>query len=182
MAGFIPLYVFLFILAVLGIWAVYRVLGAPSKLPPADYRTVLDDLLQTVERERGRLLAALEASVKPASQSPSHLAGEGPGDLQSPSPLAGEGWGGGNLPAVAESSRKIFQTGYYQALRLKPAAADDSTANVRDHIRRACEACDWAGRMVGGEAANNPLLLKSARSLLEAAATELDQARAGLTP
>ena len=168
MAGFIPLYVFLFILAVLGIWAVYRVLGAPSKLPPADYRTVLDDLLQTVERERGRLLAALEASVKPASQSPSPLAGEGPG--------------GGNLPAVAESSRKIFQTGYYQALRLKPAAADDSTANVRDHIRRACEACDWAGRMVGGEAANNPLLLKSARSLLEAAAIELDQARAGLTP
>src|SRR5919201_727065 len=168
MAGFIPLYVFLFILAVLGIWAVYRVLVAPSKLPPADYRTVLDDLLQTVERERGRLLAALEASVKPASQSPSHL--------------AGEGWGGGNLPAVAESSRKIFQTGYYQALRLKPAAADDSTANVRDHIRRACEACDWAGRMVGGEAASNPLLLKSARSLLEAAGTELEQARAGIQP
>src|ERR671934_2378762 len=98
MAGFIPLYVFLFILAVLGIWAVYRVLGAPSKLPPADYRTVLDDLLQTVERERSRLLSALD----------------------SPSPLAGEGRGGGNLPAVAESSRKIFQTGYYQALRLKP--------------------------------------------------------------
>ena len=160
MAGFIPLYVFLFILALLGIWAVYRVLGAPSKLPPADYRTVLDDLLQTVERERSRLLSALD----------------------SPSPLAREGRGGGNLPAVAESSRKIFQTGYYQALRLKPAAADDSTANVRDHIRRACEACDWAGRMVGGEAANNPLLLKSARSLLEAAAIELDQARAGLTP
>src|SRR5919197_5274348 len=98
MAGFIPLYGFLFILAVLGIWAVYRVLGAPSKLPPADYRTVLDDLLQTVERERSRLLSALD----------------------SPSPLVGEGRGGGTLASVAESSRKIFQTGYYQALRLKP--------------------------------------------------------------
>ena len=160
MAGFIPLYVLLFILAVLGIWAVYRVLGAPSKLPPADYRTVLDDLLQTVERERARLLTALD----------------------SPSRLAAEGRGGGNLASVAESSRKIFQTGYYQALRLKPTGADDTAADVRDHIRRACEACDWAGRMVGGEAANNPLLLRSARSLLEAAATELEQARAGLQP
>jgi hypothetical protein len=159
-AGFIPLYVFLFILAVLGIWAVYRVLGAPSKLPPADYRTVLDDLLQTVERERSRLLSALDSG----------------------SPLAEDGRAGGNLASVAESSRKLFQTGYYQALRLKPVGADDGTAEVRDHIRRACEACDWAGRMVGGESANNLLLLEAARSLLGAAATELQQARAGLPP
>ena len=164
MAGFIPLYVFLFILAVLGIWIVYRVLGAPSQLKPADYRVVLDDLLETVERERSRLLAGLDASEK------------------SPSPLAGEGRGGGELASVAQSSRKIFQTGYYQALRLKPLGADDGAAKVRDHIRRACEACDWAGRMLGGEAANNPLLLKSARSLLEAAAAELEQARSGFRP
>jgi hypothetical protein len=151
MAGFIPLYVFLFVLAVLGIWAVYRVLGGPSQLPPADYRTVIDDLIETAERERARLLAALDS-------------------------------GQGDLGAVASSSRKIFQTGYYQSLRLRPSEAADAAAEVRDHIRRACEACDWAGRMVGGETANNPLLLGSARSLLEAAGAELERARAGLLP
>ena len=104
------LYAVLLAIAVLGLWAAYRVLGTPSRLTPGDYTLVLEDLLQAVTRASARLRAALQA---PDS--------------------------GSTLEDVATESRKIFQTGYYQTLRLRPASGPDSGQAPRAALGQACD-------------------------------------------
>jgi len=79
--------------------------------------------------------------------------------------LAGEPSG---LEDAATASRKIFQTGYYQTLRLRPTTGPDAGAAARAELGRACEAYDWASRMLGSESAKNPLVREAARRLMDA--------------
>jgi len=81
---------------------------------------------------------------------------------------------------VAARARRIFQTGYYQALRLKPDAATDPAALVRAGLGRACEGYDWASRMVGSESYSNAAVREAARLLLDRADAELSAARQAL--
>src|SRR6266705_2557028 len=83
---------------------------------------------------------------------------------------------------TAKETRKIFQTGYYQTLRLRPATGSDQAADIRAELGRACEAYDWASRMIGSESARNPLILKAARGLMDAGDTALRQAARALSP
>ena len=89
-------------------------------------------------------------------------------------------------PAVLEdeaaASRKIFQTGYYQTLRLRPTSGPDAGAAARAELGRACEAYDWASRMIGSESVHNPLILIEARRLLDAGDAALKQAALELPP
>src|SRR2546425_5854758 len=116
----------------------YRVLGTPSRLAPRDYDVVLDDIRTSVERAVAGLRRSLDAR---------------PGE---------------SLADEATAARKIFQTGYYQALRLRPSSGPDLAAEVRASIGRACEAYEWASRMLGSESAHNPLVLEAARRLMDA--------------
>jgi hypothetical protein len=140
------LYAIILVAAALALWGVYRVLGTPSRLQPADYRLVLADIAVSVGRAAGRLEDALERDAD------------------------------AGLDEVAAESRKIFQTGYYQALRLRPATGNDAAIAVRAELGRACEAYDWASRMLGGESRGNPLILAAARQLLTAGDAALRQA------
>ncbi|HXM52493.1 MAG TPA: hypothetical protein VN913_04350, partial [Candidatus Binatus sp.] len=70
---------------------------------------------------------------------------------------------------------KIFQTGYYQTLRLRPSSGPDLAADARAAIGRACEAYDWASRMLGSESVHNPLVLEAARRLMDAGDAALKQ-------
>jgi hypothetical protein len=140
------LYAIILLAAALALWGVYRVLGTPSRLQPADYRLVLADIAASVGRAARRLEEALERDAD------------------------------GGLDEVAAESRKIFQTGYYQALRLRPATGNDAAISVRAELGRACEAYDWASRMLGGESRRNPLILAAARQLLSAGDSALRQA------
>jgi hypothetical protein len=137
------------VVVIIGLWAAYRVLGTPSRLAPADYRLVLDDLAASVARS-----AALLRSV-----------------LESPDTSREE---------VATETRKIFQTGYYQALRLKPEAPTDPAALVRAGLGRACEAYEWASRMVGSESFANQAVRDAAMTLLARADAELSESRQAL--
>jgi hypothetical protein len=147
------LIVYALILAVvlLGLWGAYRVLGTPSRLAPADYTTVLEDILQAVTRAAAELRSALD---QPAFE--------------------------GSLEDVAGESRKIFQTGYYQTLRLRPATGPDAGEQARAALGRACEAYDWASRMVSSESRSNPAIVAAVRGLMDAGDGELDRARQGL--
>jgi hypothetical protein len=78
------------------------------------------------------------------------------------------GGGSSSLEAEATAARKIFQTGYYQTLRLRPTSGPDLAADARAAIGRACEAYDWASRMLGSESVRNPLVLAAARRLMDA--------------
>jgi hypothetical protein len=146
------LYVLILLLLAAGLWAAYRVLGTPSRLAPRDYNVVLADVATSVERAAGSLRRALEA---------------GPGR-----PLEEE----------ASGARKIFQTGYYQTLRLRPSSGPDVAAAARVGLGRACEAYDWASRMLGSESVHNPLVLDAARRLIDAGDAALTQAARELPP
>jgi hypothetical protein len=86
------------------------------------------------------------------------------------------------LEDEAAASRKIFQTGYYQTLRLRPTTGPDAGAAARAELGRACEAYDWASRMIGSESVHNPLILTAARQLLDAGDAALRQAALELPP
>ncbi len=88
----------------------------------------------------------------------------------------------GALEDAAAASRKIFQTGYYQTLRLRPSSGPDAGAAARAELGRACEAYDWATRMIGSESVHNPLILAAARQLLDAGDAALKQAALELPP
>lgn len=139
------LYVAVVVLLIVGLWAVYRVLGTPSKLTPHDYAVVLADVATSVERSSTQLRAALARPDR---------------DRQS----------------AAAEAKKIFQTGYYQTLRLGPSSGPDELAAARGELGRACEAYDWASRMVGSESFNNPLIREAVSRLLDAGDAALKQA------
>ena len=137
-----------------GLWAAYGVLGTPSRLAPADYRVVLDDLAASVARSAAQLRAALAEDDRQREQ-------------------------------VAAEARRIFQTGFYQALRLKPDATTDPAALVRAGLGRACEGYEWASRMAESESFANVAVREAVRVLLDRGDAELSesqQALAGLPP
>ena len=142
--------VWLYLLILLGLaaalWGVYRVLGTPSKLAPTDYRIVVVDVAVSVEKAATRLRQALDGAP------------------------------GADWAEAAKEARKIFQTGYYQMLRLRPATGSDQVADARAELGRACDAYDWASRMIGSESAPNPLVLEAARRLMDAGDSALKQA------
>ncbi|HEV2012431.1 MAG TPA: hypothetical protein VGR77_00880 [Candidatus Dormibacteraeota bacterium] len=146
------LYVLILLLLAAGLWGAYRVLGTPSRLAPRDYYIVLADVATSVERAAGRLRQALDGAP------------------------------GARLGDAATATRKIFQTGYYQTLRLRPVSGPDAAAAARAELGRACEAYDWASRMIGSESAHNPLILAAARRLLDAGDAALRQAARELPP
>jgi len=86
------------------------------------------------------------------------------------------------LEDEASASRKIFQTGYYQTLRLRPTTGPDAGAAARAELGRACEAYDWASRMIASESVHNPLILAAAQQLLDAGDAALKQAALELPP
>jgi hypothetical protein len=146
------LYLLILLVVAVGLWGAYRVLGTPSRLEQRDYGVVLADIRTSVERAAGRLRAALTA---------------GPGQ---------------RLEDEAAAARKIFQTGYYQTLRLRPASGPDLAAAARAELGRAAEAYDWASRMLASESVRNPLVLEAARGLLDAGDAALKQAARELPP
>jgi len=139
------LYALILLLLAVALWGAYRVLGTPSRLAPRDYDVVLADVRTSVERAADRLRVALVA---------------GPD---------------ARLEDEAAAARKIFQTGYYQTLRLRPSSGPDLAADARAAIGRACEAYDWASRMLGSESVHNPLVLEAARRLMDAGDAALKQ-------
>jgi len=86
------------------------------------------------------------------------------------------------LEDEASAARKIFQTGYYQTLRLRPSSGPDRSADARAALGRACEAYDWASRMLGSESVRNPLVLDAARRLMDAGDASLTQVARELPP
>jgi hypothetical protein len=84
------------------------------------------------------------------------------------------------IVTAAGEARKIFQTGYYQTLRLRPQSGADTLATARAELGRACEAYDWASRMIASESLRNPLILNAASALLDAGDAALRQAAAAL--
>jgi hypothetical protein len=84
------------------------------------------------------------------------------------------------LSDVASDARKIFQTGYYQTLRLRPSTGADVLSAARQELGQACEAYDWASRMIGSESFANPLIRAAALRLLDAGDAGLRQAAAEL--
>jgi len=132
------LYALILLLLAAALVVAYRVLGTPSRLTPPDYDVVLEDIRSSVERAATRLRRSLEA-----------------GPEQS-------------VVDEATAARKIFQTAYYQTLRLRPASGPDLTADTRATIGRACEAYEWASRMLGSESAKNPLVREAAGRLMDA--------------
>jgi hypothetical protein len=134
------------IVVIAGLWAAYRVLGTPSRLAPADYRVVLDDLATSVARSASQLRAALTEDDR-------------------------------KREAVAADARKIFQTGFYQALRLKPDATTDPAALVRAGLGRACEGYEWASRMAESESFGNAAVREAVQLLLDRSDAELSAAQ-----
>src|SRR5260370_26671269 len=113
------LYLLILLLLAVGLWGADRVRGTPSRLAQRAYNVVLADIESSVERAAERLRRALDA---------------GPGKT---------------LEDEAAAARKIFQTGYYQTLRLRPSSGPDDAAAARTGLGRACEAYDCATRMLG---------------------------------
>jgi hypothetical protein len=146
------LYAVILLLLAAALLGAWRVLGTPSRLAPRDYGVIVIDVKTSVERAAARLRRALDA---------------GPG---------------GSLEAEAIAARKIFQTGYYQTLRLHPSSGPDLAADARAAIGRACEAYDWASRMLGSESVSNPLVLEAARRLMDAGDAALTPAGRELPP
>jgi hypothetical protein len=146
------LYLLILLVLAAALVVAYRVLGTPSRLAPRDYNVVLADIESSVERAADRLRRALDA---------------GPAE---------------RLEDEARAARKIFQTGYYQTLRLRPSSGPDLSADARAALGRACEAYDWASRMLGSESVRNPLVLDAARRLMDAGDASLTQVARELPP
>jgi hypothetical protein len=146
------LYLLILLVLAAALVVAYRVLGTPSRLAPRDYNVVLADIESSVERAADRLRRALDA---------------GPAE---------------RLEDEARAARKIFQTGYYQTLRLRPSSGPDRSADARAALGRACEAYDWASRMLGSESVRNPLVLDAARRLMDAGDASLTQVARELPP
>jgi hypothetical protein len=146
------LYLLILLLLAAALVVAYRVLGTPSRLAPRDYNVVLADIESSVERAADRLRRAVDA---------------GPAE---------------RLEDEARAARKIFQTGYYQTLRLRPSSGPDRSADARAALGRACEAYDWASRMLGSESVRNPLVLDAARRLMDAGDASLTQVARELPP
>src|ERR1700694_3234912 len=146
------LYALILLLLAAALVVAWRVLGTPSRLAPRDYDVIVVDIKSSVERAADRLRRALDA---------------GPG---------------GRLEDAASAARKIFQTGYYQTLRLRPLSGPDVAADARAGLGRACEAYEWASRMLGSESVHNPLVLDAARRLIDAGDAALKQAGEELPP
>jgi hypothetical protein len=146
------LYALILLVLAVALWGAYKVLGTPSRLEPGDYRIVLDDLTASVEKAAAELRGALDGP---------------PGRART---------------AIANQSRKIFQTGYFQTLRLRPLTGRDPSAEARAELGRACEAYDWAARMVGSDASSNPLILDAARRLVDAGDAAFRRALLELPP
>lgn len=146
------LYLLILLLLAAALIGAWRVLGTPSRLAPRDYDVILVDIKTSVERAAERLRQALDA---------------GPGP---------------RLEDEATAARKIFQTGYYQTLRLRPSSGPDRAADARAGLGRACEAYDWASRMLGSESVHNPLVLEAARRLMDAGDAALKQVEPALPP
>jgi hypothetical protein len=146
------LYLLILLVLAAALVVAYRVLGTPSRLAPRDYDVVLADIESSVERAADRLRRALDA---------------GPAE---------------RLEDEARAARKIFQTGYYQTLRLRPSSGPDLSADARAALGRACEAYDWASRMLGSESVRNPLVLDAARRLMDAGDASLTQVARELPP
>lgn len=140
------LYGLILLVVALGLWAAYRVLGTPSRLASSDYVVVLADLVASVERSAARLREAIKDQADESREE------------------------------AAKEARKIFQTGYFQSLRLRPAAGSDPMASARTELGRACEAYDWASRMVGGDSLKNPLIREALDRLLDTADAALRRA------
>ncbi len=132
------LYALILLLLAAALVVAYRVLGTPSRLTPPDYDVVLEDIRSSVERAATRLRRSLDAEPEQS------------------------------VVDEATAARKIVQTAYYQTLRLRPASGPDLAADTRAAIGRACEAYDWASRMLGSESAQNPLVREAARRLMDA--------------
>jgi hypothetical protein len=139
------LYLVILLVLAAALVVAYRVLGTPSRLVPRDYDLVLADIESSVARAANRLRRALD------------------------------GGSGGPLEDEASAARKIFQTGYYQTLRLRPSSGPDLSADARAALGRACEAYEWASRMIGSESVRNPLVLDAARRLMDAGDAALTQ-------
>ena len=139
------LYALILLLLAAALIGAWRVLGTPSRLAPRDYDLIVLDIKTSVERAADRLRQALDAGAA------------------------------GLLEDEATAARKIFQTGYYQALRLRPASGPDLAADARASIGRACEAYEWASRMLASESVHNPLVLEAARGLMDAGDAALTQ-------
>ncbi len=146
------LYLLILLVLAAALVVAYRVLGTPSRLAPGDYDVVLADIKSSVERAAERLRRALDAGPT--------------------APVEDE----------ATAARKIFQTGYYQTLRLRPSSGPDLSADARAALGRACEAYDWASRMLGSESVRNPLVLDAARRLMDAGDAALTQVARELPP
>jgi hypothetical protein len=146
------LYALILLALAVALFGAYKVLGTPSRLEPTDYRIVLDDLTASVEKAAAELRRALDGP---------------PGRPRT---------------AIANQSRKIFQTGYFQTLRLRPLTGRDASAEARAELGRACEAYDWAARMVGSDASSNPLILDAARRLVDAGDAAFSRALLELPP
>lgn len=153
MSAVVFLYALIFALVAVGLWAVYRVLGTPSRLQARDYQVVLDDLVRAVEREATRLRGALERNPEAES-----------------------------VAETARAARKIFQTGYYQAIRLRPDQGTDPAGQARERIRTACEAYEWASRMMASESLSNPAIRASALQLLDAGDRDMRAAETAMGP
>ena len=132
------LYALILLLLAAALVVAYRVLGTPSRLAPRDYDVVLEDIRTSVVRTASRLRQSLDAGPEQSVED------------------------------EATAARKIFQTAYYQTLRLRPASGPDLAAEARAAIGRACEAYDWASRMLGSESAKNPLVREAAGRLMDA--------------
>jgi len=146
------LYALILIVAAVALWAAYKILGTPSRLQPGDYRIVLDDLTGSVGKAAAELRTALDGAP------------------------------GRERTAIANQTRKIFQTGYFQSLRLRPLTGQDASAAARAELGRACEAYDWAARMLASDASGNPLVLEAARRLVDAADAAFSRAVLELPP
>ena len=139
------LYLVILLVLAAALVVAYRVLGTPSRLVPRDYDLVLADIESSVARAADRLRRALDAGPERS------------------------------LEDEAAAARKIFQTGYYQTLRLRPSSGPDLSADARAALGRACEAYEWASRMIGSESVHNPLVLDAARRLMDAGDAALTQ-------
>ncbi len=146
------LYALVLLVLAVALWGAYKVLGTPSRLEAGDYRVVLDDLTTSVEKVATELRGALDGAP------------------------------GRQRTAIANQTRKIFQTGYFQTLRLRPLTGQDASADARAELGRACEAYDWAARMLGSDASGNPLILEAARRLVDSGDAAFSRALVELPP